>query len=149
MAEEEHIIIIHTSAYVYQVRELVGLGFDKKQAVWALRHNDGDFDAALGYLAAGGGCGGMTVEAEADDPASPAKKLTGKKLKDAKKASKGGEGKGGAGGGGGGQQGGGEQTCNVCKEVFASRSKLFQHIKETGHALYDPRQIFKSTLYSA
>jgi hypothetical protein len=129
------------------------MGFDRKQALWALRHNEGDFDAALGYLAAGGDCGGMKVEEEVVDPASPAKKLTGKKLKDAKKASKGGggggEGKGGAGGGGGGQQGGGEQTCNVCKEVFASRSKLFQHIKETGHALYDPRQILKSSLYRA
>jgi DnaJ family protein A protein 5 len=25
--------------------------------------------------------------------------------------------------------------CNVCKEEFGSRNKLFEHIKETGHAL--------------
>jgi hypothetical protein len=26
----------------------------------------------------------------------------------------------------------------VCKGRFPSRSKLFDHIKQTGHALYDP-----------
>ncbi|GAA5902215.1 Jjj1p [Sporobolomyces salmoneus] len=30
---------------------------------------------------------------------------------------------------------GSEVSCNVCQEVFASRSKLFAHINDTGHAL--------------
>lgn len=29
------------------------------------------------------------------------------------------------------------QNCNVCGDTFQSRSKLFQHINETGHALAD------------
>ncbi|KAI5481320.1 zinc finger, C2H2-type domain containing protein, DnaJ Family [Pseudohyphozyma bogoriensis] len=29
-------------------------------------------------------------------------------------------------------------TCNVCSTAFQSRSKLFTHIKETGHALAEP-----------
>ncbi|XP_031556654.1 LOW QUALITY PROTEIN: dnaJ homolog subfamily C member 21-like [Actinia tenebrosa] len=28
-----------------------------------------------------------------------------------------------------------DHACNVCKEAFATRNKLFQHIKEQGHAL--------------
>ncbi|BGP35779.1 hypothetical protein JCM10296v2_007631 [Rhodotorula toruloides] len=40
------------------------------------------------------------------------------------------------------KKGGGKGTvdaihCNVCSESFASRSKLFQHINDTGHALAD------------
>ena len=27
------------------------------------------------------------------------------------------------------------QVCNVCSETFTSRTKLFQHIADTGHAL--------------
>ncbi|GAA5882962.1 hypothetical protein JCM16303_006762 [Sporobolomyces ruberrimus] len=30
-----------------------------------------------------------------------------------------------------------EVSCNVCEKVFASRSKLFSHINDTGHALAD------------
>ncbi|KAI6025784.1 DnaJ-domain-containing protein [Pisolithus orientalis] len=30
------------------------------------------------------------------------------------------------------------QTCNVCKQPFGSRTKLFAHIRETGHALTTP-----------
>ncbi|KAG9047348.1 hypothetical protein FS837_002509 [Tulasnella sp. UAMH 9824] len=30
------------------------------------------------------------------------------------------------------------ETCNVCEEQFPSRTKLFSHIKETGHALAQP-----------
>ncbi|KAG9018041.1 hypothetical protein FRB90_012544 [Tulasnella sp. 427] len=30
------------------------------------------------------------------------------------------------------------ETCNVCTEEFSSRTKLFAHIKETGHALAQP-----------
>ncbi|PCH42611.1 DnaJ-domain-containing protein [Wolfiporia cocos MD-104 SS10] len=30
------------------------------------------------------------------------------------------------------------QQCNVCKAVFDSRTKLFAHIKSTGHALVEP-----------
>jgi len=30
------------------------------------------------------------------------------------------------------------QTCNVCAESFTSRTKLFDHIKDTGHALASP-----------
>ncbi|GAA6006648.1 hypothetical protein JCM11491_003131 [Sporobolomyces phaffii] len=30
---------------------------------------------------------------------------------------------------------GAQVSCNVCSEVFASRSKLFNHINDTGHAL--------------
>ncbi len=28
-----------------------------------------------------------------------------------------------------------KEWCNVCKSGFESRSKLFNHIRETGHAL--------------
>ena len=31
-----------------------------------------------------------------------------------------------------------QERCNVCKEEFTSRTKLFTHIKETGHALAAP-----------
>ncbi|KAF8121833.1 DnaJ-domain-containing protein [Boletus edulis] len=31
-----------------------------------------------------------------------------------------------------------QQVCNVCKEPFDSRTKLFSHIRETGHAFADP-----------
>lgn len=27
------------------------------------------------------------------------------------------------------------QRCNVCQETFTSRTKLFNHIKDTGHAM--------------
>jgi len=30
------------------------------------------------------------------------------------------------------------ETCNVCGEVFPSRTKLFAHIKDSGHALAEP-----------
>lgn len=30
------------------------------------------------------------------------------------------------------------ETCNICEEQFPSRTKLFVHIKETGHALAQP-----------
>lgn len=30
------------------------------------------------------------------------------------------------------------QTCNVCKEKFESKTKLFNHIRDTGHALASP-----------
>jgi len=30
------------------------------------------------------------------------------------------------------------QACNVCKKSFDSRTKLFSHIRETGHALAHP-----------
>ena len=29
-----------------------------------------------------------------------------------------------------------DTVCNVCKKEFPSRNKLFQHIKETGHAVH-------------
>ncbi|KAF8072104.1 DnaJ domain-containing protein [Lyophyllum atratum] len=31
-----------------------------------------------------------------------------------------------------------QSQCNVCRQRFASKTKLFSHIKETGHALADP-----------
>lgn len=31
-----------------------------------------------------------------------------------------------------------QETCNICKESFTSRTKLFAHIKESGHALAVP-----------
>jgi len=31
-----------------------------------------------------------------------------------------------------------DKTCNVCAESFTSRTKLFDHIKDTGHALTSP-----------
>lgn len=31
-----------------------------------------------------------------------------------------------------------QETCNICKESFTSRTKLFAHIKESGHALTVP-----------
>lgn len=30
------------------------------------------------------------------------------------------------------------QQCNVCKESFGSRTKLFNHVKDSGHALAEP-----------
>ncbi|KAG8908328.1 hypothetical protein FRB99_007254 [Tulasnella sp. 403] len=36
-----------------------------------------------------------------------------------------------------------EEVCNVCLEQFASRTKLFAHIKETGHALAEPAEASK------
>jgi len=30
-------------------------------------------------------------------------------------------------------------ACNVCGEVFESRTKLFEHVNREGHALADPR----------
>jgi len=32
-------------------------------------------------------------------------------------------------------------TCNVCKEQFESKTKLFAHINNTGHALASPEDI--------
>ena len=64
----------------------------------------------------------------AGEGASPAK-LKGKKAKEARQAARAQAGEGG---------GGGDHVCNVCKGRFPSRSKLFDHIKHTGHALYDP-----------
>ncbi|GAA6059680.1 hypothetical protein JCM10212_000067 [Sporobolomyces blumeae] len=37
----------------------------------------------------------------------------------------------------GGAAAGSDVACNVCQDVFPSRSKLFSHINETGHALAD------------
>lgn len=31
-----------------------------------------------------------------------------------------------------------QEKCNICKETFTSRTKLFYHIKESGHALASP-----------
>lgn len=43
---------------------------------------------------------------------------------------------GGGGGGEGGSRGGtGGLSCHVCRREFQSRNKLFQHIKDTGHAM--------------
>ncbi|KAJ1725380.1 hypothetical protein LPJ53_000418 [Coemansia erecta] len=33
------------------------------------------------------------------------------------------------------QQGGGDLLCNVCNQAFESRNQLFDHIRDTGHAL--------------
>jgi len=33
------------------------------------------------------------------------------------------------------------QSCNVCSSPFPSRSKLFDHIKATGHALADGQDV--------
>ena len=33
------------------------------------------------------------------------------------------------------------QSCNVCSAPFPSRSKLFDHIKATGHALADGQDV--------
>ena len=30
--------------------------------------------------------------------------------------------------------------CNKCHQEFSTRNKLFQHIKETGHALHESNQ---------
>jgi len=121
------------------MEELEGMGFSSKSVKWALRHTDGDMDAALGYLAGGGEGGGggeKATEKEKEEAEVAAKKLKGKKAKEAKKAANAQKG-GGAGNGGDGE--GETQVCNVCKATFPSRSKLFNHIKETGHALFDPR----------
>ena len=53
------------------------------------------------------------------------KEMSKKELRKAKK-----EARGTVGGGGSG-----EFSCNVCKTAFESKSKLFKHIKATGHAL--------------
>ena len=109
-----------------EVQELVGMGFDRHKAIWALKNNAGDFDAALGFLAAGGDCGGgeradrLEEPAGRDDDQEQSKRLKGAKAKREKKAAK----EAGAAGGGGGDGGGGEggsHVCNVCKATFPSR----------------------------
>mmetsp|Transcript_24364 Transcript_24364/g.61414 ORF Transcript_24364/g.61414 Transcript_24364/m.61414 type:complete len:120 (-) Transcript_24364:2188-2547(-) len=79
--------------------------------------------------------GGFEAKKTDDKQAEAPKKLTGKKAKDARKlkAEEAAKAKAAEGGGAG------EHACNVCNEKFASRSKLFSHIKDTGHALYDPK----------
>ncbi|RDD36930.1 DnaJ-like protein subfamily C member 21 [Trichoplax sp. H2] len=62
-----------------------------------------------------------------------AKKLKGKKAKEARKARRGAE-------AANEKEEHSEETaiqikCNKCMQVFSTRNKLFQHIKETGHAL--------------
>ena len=54
-------------------------------------------------------------------------KLKGKKARDARRAARAAEGGGGAVAG---------LSCRVCSATFPSRSKLFAHIKATGHAFY-------------
>lgn len=90
---------------------------------------------AFGGVAAMAGFGRSGDDDGTGSTLPATKKLTGKKAKDARKAER--EAKEMTAGGGQ-SQGGQEQACNVCKETFPSRSKLFAHIKETGHAIYDP-----------
>ena len=109
----------------------------------ALRECNGDFDAALGYLAtlgdeeekhvlfagdkAAGSNGGAAEQGEGGGGGGD-KKMTGKKAKEARKAAAAEKAK--AAGGGGSSGGGGDShLCNVCKAEFPSRSKLFTHIK--------------------
>jgi hypothetical protein len=122
----------------------------------ALRECNGDFDAALGYLAtlgdeeekhvifagdkAAGSNGGVSEQGEGGGEGG-VKKLTGKKAKEARKAAAAEKAKA-AGGGGSGSGGGDSHLCNVCKAEFPSRSKLFTHIKGASPSHPAPALLF-------
>ncbi|XP_078677675.1 dnaJ homolog subfamily C member 21-like [Branchiostoma floridae x Branchiostoma belcheri] len=79
----------------------------------------------------------LTEEQTSENCPKP-KKLTGKKAKEARKAARGAKGSS--------QRDTTKDVpqpatvCNVCMHEFATRNKLFDHIKSTGHALHLPSQ---------
>ncbi|GAA5954121.1 hypothetical protein JCM8115_003316 [Rhodotorula mucilaginosa] len=72
----------------------------------------------------------LGVDGSDADEAKSSTQLSKKEKRRLKEAAK----KATASGGGGAAE---EVRCNVCSESFPSRSKLFQHINDTGHALAD------------
>lgn len=72
----------------------------------------------------------VDVESKAPDDAKPElSKRDKRRAREAAKKAKEEEGKGNPST---------QETCNICKKSFTSRTKLFAHIKESGHALAIP-----------
>jgi len=123
---EAHPVGEEPGAVEQMIQQLVEMGFSGERASLAVKEC-GDLDAALGFLMAQG-CDDLDAGNDAnaeDQKADTPKKLTGKKAKDARKQKAEEAAKAKIA-----EEGGvGEHVCNVCKEAFPSRSKLFSHIK--------------------